>query len=358
MITVIYPFRNRDLQRVRNSLDSLVAQSDFGFKVIFVNYGSTEIVSVGLENLLADYSFVEYVKHPTQHQLWSKSIALNSVIKKLKGGYCFVADVDLIFSPDFMSVAKQIEQAQQLVYFQVGFLDKTESKKNVAFSDYRMHFKSESGATGLSLLSVDALQKVGGFDEFFHFWGAEDTDLHNRLTMAGYDIKFYDKEVLLLHQWHPSYRSEEQNKLTVLPRLSGVVRLNHEHLKHNLAHHIIHPNSENWGNLPTASEVEKIEKSTDIQVLTNRKEVIDHFLFVHWPQFSGGVLAVRFEEDVFQHAFKYKLKKILGKSVPEYYSLKEINDQLLLHLISFHRNKPYAYQVDLQKKCISFWIIM
>ena len=103
MITVIYPYRNRDLKRVRHSLDSLVAQTESGFEVVFVNYGSTHAVSEALEKLLAEYSFVKYVYHPTMHQLWSKCVALNSIIKTLPGGYCFIADVDLIFSPDLFS---------------------------------------------------------------------------------------------------------------------------------------------------------------------------------------------------------------------------------------------------------------
>ncbi|PJB12683.1 MAG: glycosyl transferase [Flavobacteriales bacterium CG_4_9_14_3_um_filter_40_17] len=357
MITVIYPYRNRDLKRVRHSLDSLVAQTESGFEVVFVNYGSTHAVSEALEKLLAEYSFVKYVYHPTMHQLWSKCVALNSIIKTLPGGYCFIADVDLIFSPDFIFTANQLLKAQKLVYFQVGFLSQNESKNQKQFSAYKIRFKSEAGATGLSLFPLKALQEVGGFDEFFHFWGAEDTDLHNRLALAGYQIEFYNQQILMLHQWHPSYRSLEQNRLTVSPRLSNVARLNHQHLQHNLIHKIIHPNTENWGKVVTKKQTEKLENYPETLELSNKKEVIDHFLFVALPNHKDGILSVSFSEDVFKNTLKYKLKKWLGKPVPHYYSLKEINDKLLLHLISFYKDFPYKYKVSDDLKTISFRVM-
>jgi len=357
MITLIYPFRNRDIQRVQRSLDSLVAQTESGFEVVFVNYGSSAVVSEAIEKLLAEYNFVKYIHHPTQLQLWSKCIALNNVIRNLKSDYCFIADVDLIFSPQFISTAHQFVQSGKTIYFQVGFLNKTESENQKQFSEYKIHFKSEAGATGLSLFPLKALQEVGGFDEFFHFWGAEDTDLHNRLPLAGYQIEFYNREILMLHQWHPSYRSLEQNKLTVSPRLSNVARLNHQHLQHNLTHKIMHPNAENWGKVVTKKQTEKLENYPETLQLSNKKEVVDHFLFVALPNHKGGILSVSFSEDAFKNTLKYKLKKWLGKPVPQYYSLKEINDVLLLHLISFYRDFPYMYKVSDDLKTIRFRMI-
>lgn len=345
------------MQRVRRSLDSLQAQSETDFEVVFVNYVSSESANTNLEKLLRGYPFVKYIKHPTQHQLWSKCTALNSVVRSLKEGHCFIADIDMIFSPHFISTAKTLVDTSKIHYFQVGFLNQYESGNQRQFSDYNIHFKSESGATGLSLFPLKALHEVGGFDEFFHFWGSEDTDLHNRLQLAGYEVAFYDKELLMLHQWHPSYRSLEQNRLTVSPRLSNVARLNQAHLNYNLAKKIIRPNAENWGKVVTKKQTEKLENYPETLQLSNKKEVVDHFLFVALPKVGKGVLSVRFSEDPFRHTAKYKLKKWLGKSVPEYYSLKEINDALLLHIISFYRDFPYHFKISNDLKSITFKII-
>ncbi len=357
MITVIYPYRNRDMQRVQRSLDSLQAQSETGFEVVFVNYGSSGLVNANLEELLRGYPFVKYIKHPAQHQLWSKCTALNSIVRSLKEGHCFIADIDMIFSPHFMSTVKTLADASKIHYFQVGFLGQNEPGGQKQFSSYKIRFKSEAGATGLSLFPVKALHEVGGFDEFFHFWGSEDTDLHNRLKLAGYDVVFYDKELLMLHQWHPTYRSQEENRLTVLPRLSNAVRLNQAHLNFNLAKKIIRPNAGNWGKTVREEDAKSLEDCQEMMQLSNRKEVVDHFLFVELPKVGKGVLSVRFSEDPFQHTAKYRLKKWLGKSVPEYYTLKEINDALLLHIISFYRDFPYYYKVSDDLKSIGFKIL-
>ena len=92
-----------------------------------------------------------------------------------------------------------------------------------------------------------------------------------------------------------------------------------------------------------------------VEVLNN-KEAIDHFLFFELPNFSAGILNVNFLEDKFQTTIKYKVKKIIGKTVPEYYSLKEINDKLLLHLISFYNGCNYSYRISDDLKTINLKI--
>ena len=47
---------------------------------------------------------------------------------------------------------------------------------------------------------------------------------------------------------------------------------------------------------------------------------------------------------------------LLGKKVPKFYSLKEINDALLIHLVSFFHQYPYTYKVSDDLKNIEFKI--
>ena len=91
-------------------------------------------------------------------------------------------------------------------------------------------------------------------------------------------------------------------------------------------------------------------------VINNTKEKVTHFLFVELPQFQNGILSVHFVEDSFQNSLKYKIKKTVGKKVPNYYSLKEINDMLLLHIISFYHQLPYTFKISADLKSISFKI--
>ena len=51
-IAIIFAFRDRDLHRVKLSMDSLAAQSNKGFRVYFVDYGSKQELTIPLKELL------------------------------------------------------------------------------------------------------------------------------------------------------------------------------------------------------------------------------------------------------------------------------------------------------------------
>jgi len=352
MLSIIYPYRNRDLERLKHSLDSLKKQSVSDFEVFFVNYGSQGEKAQALTKLFRDYEFVSYRYCSTQFQPWNKSRALNSVIKNLETGFCFVADVDMIFHPQFIEKALKLQSKNKTVYFQVGFLGPEETVKEKDFFSYKNYRRSNDEATGLSMFPVNILKELRGFDEFYHFWGAEDTDMHVRIKNAGYEVEFYDEEVLMLHQWHPSYRSSESGELTKELQLSGIVQLNHHHLKHALEYKTTIVNRENWGDCITGEKLIELEKAPVNFVLDNEQRKIDHFLYVIMPESKNEIIKITIQKNPFQNSLKFRTKKLLSKKVPEYYSLKEINDKILLHLISFYRNKAYTYKITEDLKSI------
>lgn len=356
MITIIYAYRNRNLKRIQNSLDSLGSQTNRNFNVIFVDYGSELSIANQVASLVKRYLFIQYYYLNTLYQPWNKSKALNFAIKNINSEYCFIADVDMIFHAEFISTLYDKMHLNRVIYFQVGFLSKEESKKEVSFDDYKIKFLSNHEVTGMSLFPTEKLKKINGFDEFFHFWGAEDTDIHNRLKNAGCEIEFYGQEVLMLHQWHPNYRKRETTFLDKEMQLSGIVELNHQHLKYNAENGIIKVNPEKWGSVISELDFNELESFDNELVLSNKKEVVECFLFVELPRFQDEILSVRFVEDVFQESLTYKVKKAIGKKVPKYYTLKEINDKLLLHIIAFYHQFFYAYKINEDLKSISFKI--
>ena len=344
LLSIIYPFRNRNKERVRISLDSLQAQTNKNFIVYFVDYGSEAGKAKEVKELCSKFGFVTYTYHPTRFQPWNKSKALNSIIKKLDTDFCFIADVDIIFHPKFIARSFELQEVKKTVYFQVGFLEPGQEKREI--TDFNFFRKSTEGATGLSMFPVKILKKLRGFDEFYHFWGAEDTDMHVRLRNAGYEIEYYDKEVLMLHQWHPSYRSKESNKLTEDLQINGIVQLNHQHLKFAIDNRLSLANNWEWGEILSKADEITIENAPVNFKFSTEKRQVDDFLYGQLPILKNKIFKVVIESDPFQHSIKFLVKKILKKKVPVYYNLKEVNDLVLLHLISFYRDNPYTYKVE------------
>ncbi|SDS01454.1 glycosyltransferase family A protein [Gramella sp. MAR_2010_147] len=346
MLSILYPYRNRDSKRIKRSFDSLLEQTNKNFEVFFIDYGSTPDLAVDIKRLCQNYPFISYQFYPTQYQPWNKSRALNSVIKNLKTDFCFVADVDVIFHPEFVETAYNLTKTGQTTYFQVGYLSSSESRKTKAFSEYSDYRLSTNEATGLSLFPVAQLKELNGFDEFYHFWGAEDTDMHIRLKNAGYGVKFYDEELLLLHQWHPSYQSRERTGSTSELKLSGILPLNHQHLKNAMKNGITKINNDSWGENLSKEEFDELEEAALFKEVTNEKRQVEDVLFGQLPGFKTGIIKIRIVTDPFEDTLKYKTKRLLGKKVPEYYTLTEVNDKVLLHLISFYRDIPYSVKVN------------
>jgi hypothetical protein len=356
MVSILIPYRNRNIIHVKNSLESLSRQNNEAFKVFFIDYGSSASYASAAKDLCMQYSFVNYIYHPVVHQPWNKSRALNSCIRNLKTEYCFVSDIDMIFHQDFVATAQELQKIDKCVYFQVGFLNRNEDVDNKIFEDFIRYRKSTFEATGLSMFPVKALRELNGFDEFYHFWGAEDTDMHVRFKNAGYKVEFYNERILMLHQWHPTYRLKETTKLSTDLQLTGIVALNHQYLKDALVKKKTQVNNKQWGEIPSAHLITELEEAEVLEEIENKKHVIQQFIYGRLPHVTAGIVKVRILDSGPPVNFKYQAKKIFKKNGFSYYSLKEINDLILLHLISFYRDRPYYYRIDKSLKFIELAI--
>ncbi|SNR49317.1 glycosyltransferase family 2 protein [Flavobacterium sp. ov086] len=356
MITIIYPFKNRELQRIKKSLDSLVNQYNKDFSVVFVDYGSDFETAASVKELLKQYEFVKYIYSFHNNQPWSRAKAINIGLRFVETEYVFIADIDIIFNERFVDVLFGLKDKNDNVYFQVGYLDKYESAEVKCFDFYTVESTSIPEGQGLSLFKLDSLLMIGGFDEFFHFWGAEDEDIHLRLQNAGFSSRFYDDEILLLHQWHEIFEKLDNNKLTIEPILSNVFSLNKQKLRFNQKNNIVKPNTENWGKLITEKEFELLNSNQESVVLLNKKHVIENFLDIVLSKTNSEILNVTFQEAPYQLTLNYKIKKIFHLKTEEYYSLKEINDMLLKALLIYYQDYLFNYNISSDLKSIQLKI--
>ena len=83
--SIIVGFKNRDISRAKKSLDSFSSQSFTDFELIFIDYGSDELVSKEVQLLVQHYKFIKYYYSDTKGWFWNRAHAMNIGIKKAIG---------------------------------------------------------------------------------------------------------------------------------------------------------------------------------------------------------------------------------------------------------------------------------
>ena len=353
-LSVIYPFRDRELNRVKISLDSLKNQINNNFDVLFVDYGSQLDFCPMVQTLVNQYPFATYFYSYTADQPWSRAKAVNIGLKATQSHYVFIADIDMIFKNNFIDVLYRLMNPNTFYFFKVGFLSKNESNFEKKFDDYKINHTSDEIAQGLSLFCTAAIKAINGFDEFLHFWGAEDINVHNRLIHSGYKRQFFDSEILMLHRWHLKYNQTTSNVVSKYLQLTNIANINQHYCNVNNYEQTTIANNNIWGTTISKTDHEYLQQHADQETIFNFKHTIDHFLFVRLKNFSSGTINIRFVEHSYQFSLKYRVKKIFRLKTPQYYSLKEINDKLLLHIISFYNQDNYSFKIGPDLKSIEF----
>ena len=355
--SIIYAYRNRDVNRIKISMESLSLQKSKNFEVIFIDYGSESEISDNLKTILSSYNFVNYHYLSVSHKLWNKSKALNFGINKAKGEFVFIADVDLIFHPDTTVLFQKISHHQQFNLFPLGYLNPRESaklKSGLNWSELRP--KTFGEVNGMVLVSKSACEKINGFDEFFHFYGAEDVDFYARLENSGIKKKTTTNKYFY-HNWHPSFSGSGDKIITKTPRIKNIMRVNQQHFQNNKATGITTPlRQKGMGRILADEDENGLNDSTKDFKIGNILAHVEHFLREELPALKGETVKVEFSEDPYYNSLKYKIKKKIGKQTQVYCSLKEVNDLVLKEIIFNYRDYNYLFEIKNNLKMIEFRI--
>ncbi|MFC0075833.1 glycosyltransferase family 2 protein [Flavobacterium procerum] len=339
--------RNRDLNIVKKCLDSLKNQSNDRFELFFVDYGSDENYFIGLKELLHSYPKINFIDCPVSGQLWNKCRAINIALKKCKTDFFFVGDIDMIYHPDFVNRLYELKEENTARYFQVGFLDKNQSDKNGSFEAYQISFNSTDNATGMTLYPTELLKQINGFDEFYHGWGSEDTDVHIRLKNLGIPVEYYDREILMLHQWHPKLYRSVHNKAAFhssLEKINSRYLIQTQELKKTKANLNF-----DWGIIPNKEDYIALENPDVFISITNEKATVDALLRGTLVDLKNSIAEIEIKMTADEDKTKNLIKRFIGRKYTEYYELQTINNLLLEAIISFYRNAPYQYSINENK---------
>lgn len=354
MITIVLTNRNRELSIVKKCLDSLEQQSDKDFELFLVDYGSNENYLADLKQLVQGYPKIKFISCRVSGQLWNKSRAINIALKKCRTDFFFVGDIDMLFHTDFVKTLHQCKSTKTATYFQVGFLSKEETHQNKDFQNSSYSFLSQKEATGMTLYPTDLLKEINGYDEFYHGWGAEDTDVHIRLRNLDVEIKFYQEDILLKHQWHPkNYRTHQSKD----PFHFQLEKINYSYIQLTQALNKTTVNlNAPWGTVPDQNQYLKLSQNPDfLWEISPVKSQINAFM-AQLNNSKDQIISLIVKDANSGEKNKQKLKKVLRKKAIDFLSLKEVNNILLQEIVIHYRNLPYKYFFDTVKKEIHFTI--
>ena len=356
-IAIIYAHRNRDVERIRLSFESLQKQSSKNFEVIFVDYGSEESLTKDLESLMIEFDFVRSFFLPVSQLLWNKSKALNYGILKTEVSYVFIADVDLIFHPEAIGSLNMLKKPERFFLFPMGYLDRETSSRLSDMRAFDSLKPSRVGeVNGMILAPRNAFLKVNGFDEFFHFYGAEDVDLFSRFETAGYKEEKRE-ELHFFHNWHRSFQGSEDEVVTGNPRIKNIMRINQEHYFRNQARKVIQPErQEGMGHIIDSTRSSRLSEPGYSYKIPNIAARVEHFLEEELLSVKDEVVKAQFVIDPYYNSLKYKAKKRLGKQTQAFLSLKEVNDRILKKILFNYRDHNYSFAISPDLNSIEFRI--
>jgi glycosyltransferase involved in cell wall biosynthesis len=356
-ISIIYAHRNRDIQRIKNSFQSLQRQEFLNFEVILVDYGSEKTLVDELQFLSEQYNFVKFYHLPVAQLLWNKSKALNYGIKKAVGDYVFIADIDLVFHPETTALFQEKRTPDRFYLFNLGYLDEEESNKiENSFEIEGLKVNRFGEVNGMILTSKESLLKVNGLDEFFHFYGAEDEDLFARLENLGLK-KEKCAVAYFFHQWHQSFSGSEDKLLTGNPRVKNIMRINQRHFLQNRDRGTIKPLRQlGMGEIIDAEVARRLRVPDLNYKVPNILAHVEHLLREELPSLQNKIVRIEFFEDAYYPSVKHQLKKFLGQQTQPYISMKEVNDMILKEILFNYRDHNYSFKIGENLKKIIFCI--
>ncbi|WP_434037638.1 glycosyltransferase family 2 protein [Formosa sp. 4Alg 33] len=202
-LSIIVGFKNRDLTRIKRFLNSLENQTFKDFELIFVDYGSDLNIAREVKQLVNLFGFAQYIYNDTRGWPWNRSHALNSGLKFAQGEYILFSDVDLIYSPKFIEQSCAVINKDGQYFMQFYLLPENYSTwDSIEIEDsFNLTAKGTKGA--IHFVNKEKLLSIGGFDEFYCFWGQEDIDLFGRLETLGLKESWLSIDAPVFHQWHP-----------------------------------------------------------------------------------------------------------------------------------------------------------
>jgi glycosyltransferase involved in cell wall biosynthesis len=244
-LSIVFGFRDRDIQRVERCLASLAQQTFTDFEVLFVDYGSQPPIARALQQVVAQYPFARYIYTETRGYPWNRAHALNIGGKQAVGAYLMTTDVDMIYTPDFLDVF-MAHAAENLELHIIPFLlpEHFSDWDNIAAYRSKFEYGPDNMLGACQMIATRVFREMRGYDEYYRYYGVEDRDINVRLRLLGIEEKRLTDKTAVFHQWHPSANYTVRD---LMPEgVMGRMEVHFQRLQHEIVR-----NGDAWGKLYT-----------------------------------------------------------------------------------------------------------
>ena len=217
-ITIVIPLRNtelyhRELKRLEDILTSLKRQTIPCDQIeIAISDIDSDPYYQREHKIICDRYDVKYIYTKTEKP-WNISRARNIGIKQAKAPYVMTTDVDCIFSPGFIQTALKNMDEKTIIHCRVWELPQGCTMRLDDFMGMKKVsiLRGKGGYGSCQIFPKKWSHKVGGFDEEYVTWGAEDKDFFIRAKQSDLRAIWLENEATYFHQWHPQGNRHENS---------------------------------------------------------------------------------------------------------------------------------------------------
>ncbi|MHA1853889.1 MAG: glycosyltransferase family 2 protein [Candidatus Heimdallarchaeaceae archaeon] len=132
---------------------------------------------------------------------FNKSWAINVAVRNCKSKHILVLDADIRFENDFFSrVVKFIDNRKFFVAYSTIICEK--GRDNIDRREMPAHVVKSAG--GAWYVNKDFFWEVGGMNEKYYGYGAEDNDMWQRVKFVQGEVEYMPYTIIhTYHHWHP-----------------------------------------------------------------------------------------------------------------------------------------------------------
>lgn len=226
LVSIVIPVFNRpDLTKV--CIDSILRYTTYPFELILVQEGDNPEIT----ELLKSYK-TKFVHNEVPLGFAG---AMNSGYKLAEGSHTCFLNNDIVAIPNWLTYMMEAFEQDPKVGLVTPTYTETKSKQNIDFNkkeEIFTYIKDPMNLKGVCfLISREALDKVGTWDESFGRGGGEDNDICIRINKAGYKLVIARKS-FIYHYGSAAFRELFDNDIPYSKKYS-VGQLQKVKKKHN-----------------------------------------------------------------------------------------------------------------------------